>query len=162
MERRYIPPELLNLVGKYKEYAEMNNKILKYIFDQFLSTAENSYEEIKHIITEIDQIFKKYKVNAHIITVPDLPKNDPGDNLFYSYELIYYEDEDIPDKLLMDLIDYFLNGTYEDMTDRPIFLDGLERSEKGGELNKHLINIDSKIRIIMLGRRKSFQAVLIR
>lgn len=158
MEKRYIPSELLDLVGKYKQYAEINYDILEYLFSEngYLDDIKFNYDDLVEYSNQINNIFKKYKIEARLL-IQDEEEVQDEEQLF-GFDLQSNPQEDITNELLIELINFIfiiLSERWSDKEDGPYDVK---------RLNNYLKEKEAKIRVIIYGGYKdiSTEAVILR
>lgn len=144
MEGRYIPSDLLNLVGKYQEYNKTNDEIFFLLYDIFVEGAENDYNHSIRFRDKFNNIMKKYGLKT-LLKIPNLPRQKPEDpNELFTYTLVYKEQDIITVDLLKELIEYLFNSK-----ELPIFREYLLADSI--EFNSFLKEKKSNIRIFIEG-----------
>lgn len=154
--QRTLPKDILDLIGKYKYYAELNHEILRFLFDRYLENIDFTYEDLVEKSEDINYIFEICEMKTRLI-VPDEYESQNPEQVF-NLNLESNPRDDIPDGLLLELMNYLLHIVSERWND----CEDVSRSIR--KINNFLIEKDSKIRVIISGTYKipEAEAILMR
>lgn len=162
-----LVPDVRQIVESYytwNQYGNINWILFQYIFDQYINPCE-IHEDLTSFMYNFAKRIQGIALKHHVkIDLKIMYRQDQWKSIYYYYEPIFETMVIIPNEMLIELFEFFLNAKHGET---PLYLfkkhriDRREyRLETMHNINTKCINMKSKIRIVMYGY-KYFEALLV-